>query len=276
MADLRLPTEIREIIWRFLLPRDKTFRFVQQKQREDLLLSDDVTLPRAEQQPRSATVLLNLLTLSKHTFPEVAYTFGSANSFCFDIRDVDAIQALTRTTRSYIYHVHLVDRLSLNLTTINIKELISQFHGLRSVSVPVYPEPFAMVSFTTNAIQRAMSLSVVRDLVEQLEGGCYTQLFLDYSQPHFLAGRNADDLLTIRLLRHVRSMTYYNDYEQSRLWLDMFLAWIYSYPGKRTKLVNILARMGSTYRRNFLACVVETKHQNKQTKGFTITLSMPR
>jgi len=133
--------------------------------------SDAAAPSRAEKQTQSTSVLPDLLTLSKHTFSEVAYTFGSANNFCFDIRDADTIRDLTRTARSYIYHVHLVDRLAYDLRTINIKEFISELRGLKSISIPVYPEPFMMSSFATNSVQRAMNLSVARDLVEQLEEG---------------------------------------------------------------------------------------------------------
>ena len=276
MAYVCLPTEIREMIWSLLLPSDKTFRFVQHKQSETLPAPGAAAPPRAEKQTQSSSVLPDLLTLLKHTFSEVAYTFGSANNFCFDIRDADAIRDLKRTARSYIYHVHLVDRLAYDLRTINIKELIRELRGLKSISIPVYPEPFMMSSFATNSVQREMNLSVARDFVEQLEEGCYTQLFLDYSQPRSLIGPNPDELLTIKLLRHVRSTSYYSDQRLTRLWLDMYFAWIYSHPGKRTKLQTILAQMDSTYKRSFLTCVVEAKNEEEQIQGFKIALVMPK
>lgn len=129
-----------------------------------------------------------------------------------------------------------------------------------------------MSSFATNSVQ----LFVARDLVEQLEEECYTQLFLDYSHPRSLKGPNSDELLTIQLLRHVRSIGYYSDQRLTRLWLVMYFAWIYSDPRKRTKLQTILAQMDPTYKRSFPTCVVEAKNEEEQIQGFKIALVMPK
>lgn len=64
MAYLRLPTEIREMIWSLLLPSNKTFRFVQHKQSETLPTSDAAAPSRAEKQTPSTSVLPDLRTIN--------------------------------------------------------------------------------------------------------------------------------------------------------------------------------------------------------------------
>lgn len=273
---LDLPAEIRVMIWSLLLPGDTTFVPTHCKQPRDLLGRPNTTVLESDKQKQSAMIPSYLLVLSPMTFEEVAHIFYGANTFCFDIRDIDVIERQTGSARSYINHIRLVDRLRYGLPTISIANLIGGFRSLETVSIPTYAEPFTVSSFDINLEHRAINLSIVRDLVEHLEEGHYKQLLLSYNQPYSPVGENLEHLLTLRLLRHLRSDQYYIGNKQTALWLEMFVAWIYSYPLKRSKLLNVLERMDPAYERNFLACLVEFGTQDRETKGFTIALSMPQ
>jgi hypothetical protein len=273
---LHLPVELRMMIWSLLLPSDTTFKSAQRKQPGDLRRSSPLTVLKPNEHTQSATDTSHLLTLSPLTFSEVAHTFYGANTFCFDIRDADAIGGLAEAARSYINHIRLVDRLRYVLPTVCVERLVSGFRNLRSISIPTYPEPFATSSFDINLEHRAINLSIVRGLMEQLEKGHYKQLFLNYNQPCPLLEENLDHLLTLRLLRHLRSAEYYIDNNQMDLWLEIFVAWIYSYPLKRPKLLKVLERMDSAYDRSFFACLVKREAQDQHLQGFTIALSIPK
>jgi hypothetical protein len=273
---LHLPIELRVMIWSLLLPSDTTVVSAQRKQLGDLRRSTSLTVLKPNEHTQSATVTSDLLIISPLTFSEVAHTFYGANTFCFDIRDADAIDGLAEAARSYINHVRLVDRLRYVLPTICVERLVSGFRNLRSISIPTYPEPFGTSSFDINLEHRAINLSIVRGLMEQLENGHYKQLFLNYNQPCSILEEDLDHLLTLRLLRHLRSANYYIDNNQMDLWLEMFVAWIYSYPLKRPKLLKVLERMDSAYDRSFFACLVKRQAQDQSPQGFTIALSIPK
>ena len=277
MVDLlHLPIEIRMMIWSLLLPRHTTFESAQRKQRKDFARSAAMTIREADDQRKPATVVSRLLLLSPLTFGEGADTFYSTNTFCFDIRDTDSIKSQSRIARSSINHIRLVDRLSYTLPAMSIKRLLSLFCSLKSVSVPTYPEPFPTSSFDINLQHRAINLSKIRGLVEHLEEGYYEQLFLNYNQPCSPERENLDQLLTLRLLRRLQSDEHYVNNRKIHLWLDIFVAWIYSFPSKRSKILKVLERLDPTYDRGFLACLVETEVQSSYTRGFTIALSMPK
>lgn len=276
VALCNLPSEIRQMIWSFLLPSEGTFALSRRNQPEILPTSESVTVSRTNRSTESITVVPDLLVLSLMTFGEVAHTFYSANRFCFDIRGTHAIQGQMGTARSYIHHIRLEDRLAYDLTAVDIRKFISEFCSLKSISILAHPEPFAMSTFDLNLAQRAMSLSVVRDLLEQLEEGSYTKLYLDFNQPISLSEQGLDHMLTLKLLRHVRSARYYNDNQLTHLWLDMSIAWIYSYPSKRSKLLKVLEGMDLSYERSFLACLVGAERQIDEMQGFSISLRMPQ
>lgn len=271
-----LPSEIRQMIWSFLLPSEGAFASSRRNQPEILPTSDSVTFSRNDRSTESITVVPDLLVLSRMTFGEVAHTFYSANRFCFDIRGAHAIQGQMGTAKSYIHHIRLEDRLAYDLTAVDIRKFISEFRSLKSISILAYPEPFAMSAFDLNLAQRAMSLSVVRDLVEILEEGDYTMLFLNYNQPLSLAEQGLNHMITLKLLRHVGSARCYSDNQLTHLWLDMFIAWIYSYPSKRSKLLKVLERMDLAYERSFLTCLVGSERQEDEMQGFSIVLRMPQ
>ena len=277
MVDLlHLPIEIRMMIWSLLLPRHTTFESAQRKQRKDFARSAAMTIREADDQRKPATVVSRLLLLSPLTFGEGADTFYSTNTFCFDIRDTDSIKSQSRIARSSINHIRLVDRLSYTLPAMSIKRLLSLFCSLKSVSVPTYPEPFPTSSFDINLQHRAMNLSKIRDLVEHLREGYYEQLFLNYNQSCSPERENLDQLLTLRLLRRLQSDGHYVNNKETHLWLEILVAWIYSFPSKRSKILKVLERMDPAYDRGFLACLVGTEVQNSDTRGFTIALSMPK
>lgn len=273
---LHLPPEVRLMIWRLLLPSDTKFVPAQSKQLRDFLRPVPMTAQEAGEQRIFATVISQLLILSKSTFAEVADTFYSANTFCFDIRDPDVTKGQAGSAKSYINHIRLVDRLRYCLPVISVETIISGFCRLKSISIPSHPEPFTVSSFDVNLEYRAMNLSIVRDLLEHLEMGHYEQLLLDYNQPCSLEGDDVDHLLTLQLLRRLRSDQHYIDNKQTPLWLELFIAWIYSYPLKRSKLLKALAKMESGYERNFSACLIKTGDQDRCSKSFTIALSLPQ
>jgi hypothetical protein len=273
---LHLPIELRMMIWRFLIPSDTTFISAQRKHSRDLCGSESLPDSNPDEHNRYAKITCYLLTVSPLTFSEVAHTFYRANTFCFDIRDADAIDNQAGTARFYINHIRLVDRLRHDLPTISVGRLVSRFRDLTSISVLTYPEPFATSCFDINLEHRAVNLSMVRGLMEQLEEGRYKQLFLNYNQPCLLIGEDLDQLLTLKLLRHVRSAEYYIDNHKMRLWLETFVAWIYSYPLKRSKLLKVLEEMDCSYRRTFLARLMKHEAHDQYPRGFTIALSIPK
>jgi hypothetical protein len=273
---LQLPIELRMMIWRLLIPSNTTFKSAQREHPRDLRGSESLSNSKPDEHNRYATITCYLLMLSPLTFSEVAHTFYRTNTFCFDIRDADAIDNKAGTARFYINHIRLVDRLRHDLPTISVGRLTSRFRDLTSISVLTYPEPFATSCFDINLEHRAVNLTIVRGLMEQLEEGRYKQLFLNYNQPCLLAGEDPDQLLTLKLLRHVRSAEHYIDNHQMRLWLDIFVAWIYSYPLKRSKLLKVLEEMDCSYHRTFLARLMKHEAHDQYPQGFTIALSIPK
>jgi len=101
-------------------------------------------------------------------------------------------------------------------------------------------------------------------------------LFLNYNQPLSLAEQGLNHMITLKLLRHVGSARCYSDNQLTHLWLDMFIAWIYSYPSKRSKLLKVLERMDLAYERSFLTCLVGSERQEDEMQGFSIVLRMPQ
>lgn len=162
------------MIWRLLLPSDTKFVPAQSKQLRDFLRPVPMTAQEAGEQRIFATVISQLLILSKSTFAEVADTFYGANTFCFDIRDPDVTKGQAGSAKSYINHIRLVDRLRYCLPVISVETIISGFCRLKSISIPSHPEPFPVSSFDVNLEYRAMNLSVVRDLLEHLEMSHYS------------------------------------------------------------------------------------------------------
>lgn len=248
------------------MPRERTFVRLSPRRSD----SENVVTARLGQDHYSHRDILShflSLLVTCHTISrEVSGIFYGSNLFCLDIRAPRGSKSCSEEATSYIRQLQLIDRLDYRLPSFDVKDLIAQFSCLTVVSVYVPPEPLRSVGYELNLEQRGIGLRAIQTLLDSLEESRYTRLRLVFSRPYGGADGDPEDLLTIKLLKHLRSFSDHASNGGMGLWIEAFAVWISGGHAKQTKLVELMKRIGCSYERKFYAQAEQGREAGERGK----------